>query len=328
METRKRVLVVIATYNGDRWLREALNSILNQTYDFIKIVAIDDGSTDDTLEILREFEVNNKERFFIQEKIGIKGAPSSRMEVINSHDCDYIAFIDQDDIWAPTKLERQVEALKNQGEEFSLCFTDVDIIDENGLLKPGEAKKENLNRRKLINCSQSKLKRAVICNCPIRIGTVLIEREKFMKLGGFDISLFGGEDWEFWVRYVLAGYNAYYLRDKSALRRVHGENTSIIHRNERLKSWLLTAKKIQGENSIINNEMMQFFIIKYITLNLRYINGNKDNALYSLRVLYKENNLLPSYVQHLLNFIVRNWNVFSIIIEPAKKLKYYFLKLK
>jgi glycosyltransferase involved in cell wall biosynthesis len=121
----KKVSVAMAVYNGEKFLRKQLDSICNQTYQNIEIIAVDDGSTDDSVRILREYHGKYGLIFHINKKN--LGYLKNFEKALSFCTGDFIAFADQDDIWLPEKIERLVKEI---GEN-SLIYSDAKIIDEN-----------------------------------------------------------------------------------------------------------------------------------------------------------------------------------------------------
>lgn len=121
------VSVVMATYNGADFLREQLDSIINQTYTNLEIIIQDDGSTDDTVAILREYKSRDQRITLFQNPANL-GINKNFYDLINKASGDYIAISDQDDIWHIQKIEI---LLKNIGSH-SLVYTDSLLIDEIG----------------------------------------------------------------------------------------------------------------------------------------------------------------------------------------------------
>ena len=106
-----RVCVLMASYNGEKFIREQIDSILRQEGVEVSLVVRDDHSTDSTPEILREYEEAGKISV-LRDDIHL-GAPNGFMKLLYEADpCDYYAFADQDDIWLPDKLSRAVNAIR------------------------------------------------------------------------------------------------------------------------------------------------------------------------------------------------------------------------
>ncbi|MDL2207992.1 glycosyltransferase [Parabacteroides sp. OttesenSCG-928-O15] len=117
MKKTKKVSVVICTYNGGKYLREQLDSIFNQTYPLYEVYVQDDCSTDNTIEIVRQYQQQHPcLRYLINETN--KGINENFFSALHSVSGDYIAISDQDDIWMPEKIEKQMEQI---GDHL-LCF--------------------------------------------------------------------------------------------------------------------------------------------------------------------------------------------------------------
>lgn len=99
-----KVSVIISVYNGERYLAEAIDSVLAQTYQDFELILIDDGSTDRTKEIIQSYPTI---RYFYQENQGV--AAARNLGVAQSRG-DYLTFLDADDLWLPEKLALQIEA--------------------------------------------------------------------------------------------------------------------------------------------------------------------------------------------------------------------------
>ncbi|MBO5355494.1 MAG: glycosyltransferase family 2 protein [Clostridia bacterium] len=124
-----KINVLLSTYNGEKYLREQLESLLSQNVDGLHIVVRDDGSTDATHAILDEYQNAGKLTWYTGEN---KGCAKSFWElVVTSPDADYYAFCDQDDHWHPDKLQIAVETLQNAGDATvaRLYFSDVHVVD-------------------------------------------------------------------------------------------------------------------------------------------------------------------------------------------------------
>lgn len=127
----KKVIVLMSTYNGEKYLREQIDSILNQTYKNIQLFIRDDNSKDTTPSILKEYE--NDPRVKIELSNINLGYPECFYYLTNHvGDADYYAFSDQDDVWYPDKIERAVSKLEASGFEGPISYYgEYDLCDEN-----------------------------------------------------------------------------------------------------------------------------------------------------------------------------------------------------
>lgn len=121
-----KISVIIPVYNTESYLRESIESILNQTFKDIEIIAINDGSTDNCLEILNEYsQKDNRVKVFSQEN---KGLPLTRNFGIDNSNGKYIYFFDSDDILLPTALEETYNKCEKDNLDF--CFFDAEVFFE------------------------------------------------------------------------------------------------------------------------------------------------------------------------------------------------------
>ncbi|MCL6472821.1 MAG: glycosyltransferase family 2 protein [Firmicutes bacterium] len=126
----KKVQVLLSTYNGSKYLRPLLDSLLNQDYANLEILIRDDGSTDDTPGVLEEYLHVENVRVLREKNIGVAKS-FFRLLSLSSHDADYLAFCDQDDIWESDKISRAVDMLSSyHNKEPALYFSRLKIVDE------------------------------------------------------------------------------------------------------------------------------------------------------------------------------------------------------
>lgn len=188
----EKVSVIIPTYNRAKYVIEALESVLNQTYKNYEIVIVDDGSTDNTREVLRQYLADDRITY-IYEKNG--GPASARNVGIKHSTGEHIAFLDSDDLWLPDKLVYQVEYLKTHCD-VGIVFTDAKAFGED--LGPVNAARAEF-RFRFHNPSFKLLMWGNYMPTP----TVMLRRACIDKVGCFDESSdlrIGGEDYELWLR--------------------------------------------------------------------------------------------------------------------------------
>lgn len=204
------ITVIIPTYNSAQYLNAAVESVLQQTFKDLEILIIDDGSKDNTSELVKSF--GDKVRYIYQENAGVSIA---RNNGIKESKGKYVAFLDADDTWLPTKLEKQVNALKDN-PDYKFCFSDFVGVNQN--LQPIEMK-----RARLLNSAIKDL--LLRGNVVGSICTVLCERELFDKVGGFDPKLSQCADWDMWIR--LATLTDFLFVDEQLVTyRQHDSNMS------------------------------------------------------------------------------------------------------
>lgn len=149
----KEVVILMSTYNGEKYIAEQLKSLLNQTYTNTKIFIRDDGSKDRTKEIIKEFQQKSKNIFLVEGKN--VGFINSFFELLNISDtADYYAYCDQDDVWMEDKIERAVKFLeKTDSSKPVLYFSNSDYYDgDMNFLATAEKNKIYNFRNSLVEC--------------------------------------------------------------------------------------------------------------------------------------------------------------------------------
>ena len=123
----EKVDILLATYNGEEYLREQIDSILNQTHTEFRLLISDDGSTDGTREILKEYKEKDGriDVFFQENNLGVVKNFEFLLEKVEAK---YYMFSDQDDIWKETKIEKSLNKIE---EGFDLVYSDLEVVDEN-----------------------------------------------------------------------------------------------------------------------------------------------------------------------------------------------------
>ncbi len=179
------ISVVIPTFNYARFLREAIDSALAQTFSPLEIIVIDDGSTDNTAEVMTAYASDSRVRYLRQENRGLSAARNAGVRAARG---EFIALLDADDRWKPEKLSRQMAAFT--GEQVGLVYCGREVFDEQGVQDRNPADESKCD---------SALEWLTIANlfCP---SSVVVRRRCFTEEGGFDESLRKVEDREMWIR--------------------------------------------------------------------------------------------------------------------------------
>ncbi len=182
------ISVIIPTYNRAGYVMRAIRSAANQTYPDLEIFVIDDGSTDDTVSLLRNFSCVRPFRFI--EGGPNQGAPRARNRALADCAGRWVAFLDSDDVWHPRKLERQIETLLASGPEFGACYTGLADYDDTGRLC-------GVSRATDHGDIQAGL---LTHNLVGSTSSVLVRRDLLSDVGGFAPGLKSCQDWELWLR--------------------------------------------------------------------------------------------------------------------------------
>ena len=206
------IQILMSTYNGENYLREQLDSLLNQTYENMKILIRDDGSKDGTIQILKEYSEKypNKIECIFDENIGVI---KSFFELMKKSDekCNYFAFCDQDDFWLKEKIEKAIEQVKDE-IPFLYC-SNTTLVDENlKILKINNEKKEvDLNNILIENCATG---------CTVVINNKLLKLLKEKEINLENVLM---HDWWALIVSLLFG-EVYYDSESYIYYRQHGNN--------------------------------------------------------------------------------------------------------
>lgn len=223
-----KVSVIIPTYNAANYITEAIDSVLSQTFIDYEVIVVDDGSTDNTRDIIRKY--NGKIKYTYQKNSGTSAA---RNTAIRESRGEYLAFLDADDLWLPEKLEVQVKFL-DQNPDLAFVCSDSYVIDKS---------------QKIINIWAKGIRNyetfeSLYEENFVLILTVLMRKSCLLNVGGFDEELIISQDYDLWLR-IAKKYKFKHLNIPLAKYRLHQNNIS---RNIALKQ--LEREKIANKDAI------------------------------------------------------------------------------
>lgn len=210
------VSVVIPLYQGERWIRTAIDSVLAQRgFDDLEIVVVDDGSTDAGADAVRAI-ADDRIRVIRQPNRGIAAA---RNEGIAKSRGRFIAFLDQDDLWQPDKLATQIPMF-GDAPDVGLVHCQAARVDSHGRQIHSGPRVNPDRMRGDVRADM------LVMNIVPGTAGVVVRRECFDVLGGFDEALSGADDWDMWSR--IAGRWAFrYAEAPLCCLRLHEHNTSL-----------------------------------------------------------------------------------------------------
>jgi O-antigen biosynthesis protein len=213
------ISVVIPVYNGQLFLQAALDSVIAQDNVDIEILAINDGSTDNSQAIIDKY-VNQYPKIMRAFSQSNRGVAAARNRGISEAKGEYISFLDQDDIWYNNKLSQQADALM-KNPDVGLVTCSFQIIDFEGKQVPDM-------RYPVLQHSDCNVKNEMLIKNVIGPPCcVLVRKECFSKVGSFDQSLAGPEDRDMWLR-ICKEYAFHFIREVLCGVRVHDSNA---HKN-------------------------------------------------------------------------------------------------
>lgn len=187
-----RVSVIIPTYNRAYILGRAIQSVLNQTYQDFEVIVVDDGSTDNTEEVVLNFG-SEKMRYIRHDKN--RGAGAARNTGIRAARGEYIAFQDSDDKWYPNRLE-EIAGIMEDHENIDFIFSYGKIIKNGEIIGDvGRAPWAN-------DLSREELVVRLFSDNFIALQGVVVKKERVLEVGGFDERLTSAEDYDLWLRLI------------------------------------------------------------------------------------------------------------------------------
>lgn len=217
-----KVSIITPVYNSEKFIRDTIISVLNQTYDNWELILVDDCSTDSSAEIIKEYSNSDKRIKYIKLKKN-KGVANARNIGISKAEGRFIAFLDSDDIWHNHKLEIQINYMKEKNIGF--CFSGYEIISENSEI----IKCKIIPSKKIISYKDILKQNVIGCL------TVIIDRN---IVTDFRMPEIRHEDFATWIQILKSGQKAYCIDKVLASYRKSKESLS----GNKIKSGIWTWK--------------------------------------------------------------------------------------
>ena len=281
MNTECSIDILLSTYNGEKYLEEQINSIVNQSYNGWRLVIRDDGSKDGTWEIIRKFAKMHPSRILVlSDKMGNLGPAQSYCQLAEYSRAAYVAFCDQDDMWLPDKLSDQMSIMHEQEKVLGqdcpiLIHSDLYLVDAK-LRTQGESYwKSRGVKPEVMNDLKSLLTKNYVTGCTVMVNRALLDLA--LPLPKSIIM----HDWWFALM-ASANGKIVDMEEKTVKYRLHSGNvvggsydhTAAIYRlikNRRLRlrkymeitrkqsAALLGSEKVHGENRKIIEEYLELY---------------------------------------------------------------------
>lgn len=189
MNFKPKVSIIIPVYNGSRFLREAVDSALNQTYENIEVIVVNDGSSDEgqTESIAKSY--GDKIKYFYKENGGVASALNL---AIKKSEGDYISWLSHDDVYYANKIETQINFLSASPQD-AVLYSDYEIIND---------KSKSQSIRKVEHIEPGQFRYFLMVSSPVHGCTVLIPKNYFDKYGLFNESMRTTQDNDLWFRFA------------------------------------------------------------------------------------------------------------------------------
>ncbi len=239
-----KVSVIMPAYNAEKYIKEAIDSILNQTFKDFEFIIIDDGSTDGTKEIISSYQESRIKLLENDKNLGLVGSLNKGLQIARG---EYIARMDADDIALPERLEKQVDFL-DKNQDIVLVGSWIDSFDE-------ESKDHFIVE---FASDPIIIKWLMVTKNQLAHASVVFRKEIIEREGGYSNKYEHAEDYELWSR-LLKNYKIANIPEVLLKHRIHGESVSV---------------KRESHNKQIGNvkELVYENIKRYIDLNKQEYN--------------------------------------------------------
>ncbi|MCS3855297.1 glycosyltransferase involved in cell wall biosynthesis [Salinibacter ruber] len=295
-QNQKEILisVVIPTKNRARLVSQCINSVRRQSYKNIEIIVVNDGSQDNTKNIVKR-KRSKDERIKYVENEKSKGGAAARNIGVEKSNGRVIAFIDDDDLWRKDKLSKQVQFIDNHslvGSKHTVCKTITS---------------ENFYSTKTSKCTpRTKIEKQDIMytNCGISPSSVICNVNTFNKVGGFDESLTSNQGRDFFIKVLLETYNAIRVDNPLVMKRnYHGEDRISDNINSRIETNKILLDKYKEH---MTQSQIRYRMLKIELLKARQNNNLLDKiALYSSSIKFIDHNNYFLSARTLINSVLQ-----------------------
>lgn len=278
------ISVIIPVYNGEKTIKETIESVLNQTFSDLELIVINDGSQDGTSEIVNRIR-EPRLKFFSYPNAGLA---ASRNRGISLAVGEFISFIDADDLWTPDKLESQFNALQANSQA-AVAYSWTDWIDESDhFLRPGGYILANGDVHEQL------LKRDFIEGG----SNVLIRAKALAEVGGFDESLNAVEDWDMWLR-LAARYEFVCIPSPQILYRISPNSMSTDVWKMETASLQVLERALANAPHSLKMQKRKILGERYKYLTLKAIEGNLERrkGLVAVRFFWQAITNDPTWLQ-------------------------------
>lgn len=258
------VSVITPAWNAASFLGETIHSAIHQTYTDWEMIVVDDGSTDNTAGVVQALVATDNRIKYIHQPNGKQG--KARNTAIAAATGKYLAFLDADDLWHPTKLELQVKAME-------AGLGDVVFCDGWWLKDPAQPEAYPIHTPKGRQDADAFYKKQ-LRGYSIPMLSAMVKKEAVFAVGGFDedLRVQNAEDYQLWLRLSDAGYSFFGLQDKLFYYRFHpGQSTyddgmAIIPALWAMKRANLNSISEQEKRKVINTRLNRYCLHNLDTL--------------------------------------------------------------
>lgn len=277
-----KVSVIIPTYNRATLLPRAVNSVLNQTYRDFELIIVDDGSTDNTKEVIRKYK-DPRIQYIKHDKN--KGGSAARNLGIKMAKGEYIAFLDSDDEWLPEKIYLQLDKLKATSSKVGAVYSGIKWIHD--------------KNEKIVHCMIPNLRGDLyvdnLTGCFMG-QTPLVKRECFDDGISYDESLQSHQDWDLWIR-ISKKYDLDYVEELLYIYHISGNQLSN-NLESRINGWKQLLSKHREE--FIKHKKILSMHFNYLAKLCCLDNARKNALIFFIKSIFYSYVQKDSYIHILL----------------------------
>lgn len=286
----KKVQILMSTYNGEKYLKEQIDSILNQEDVEVSLLIRDDGSTDKTINMLESIVKENKNvTYYTGENIGV--ARSFMDLVYNSKEVDYYAFADQDDVWNSNKIISAIQKIENDNNKPSLYISAVEVVDEQ--LNTMEIKKVTGNF-----CFEGEMAKNFAIGC-----TMVFNKKLCDVIKSYDPSyIIMHDSWITRVCYAIGG-NVVIDENTYIKYRQHGNNV-VGYNDEGIKKL-----KKQLKIAFVDKISMRVNIAKELKSGYEEFFTEHTKQVVDMLIDYQKDKKAKKWLLHNKNFRTNSWKI-------------------
>lgn len=296
-----QVSILLTCYNHIRYLPAAVEGVRAQTFRDYEIVAIDDGSTDGTREWLKD--QSDIRCIFNERNLGTYATLNIGLEQTDS---EFVAVLNDDDLWAPQKLQRQLD-LMDDCPQVGLVHTGGHFIDGEGKQTEGNPLGFAFPRFRT-----GDILLGLVYENKIIASAALARRECFDRIGPFNEAYFGSGDWEMWFR-IAESYRVGFVDEELTFYRVHGANAShklerIWRDDQRLREWISLQIEDLGDRFPVE-DVRKAQAFNWAALGtVRMLNGSPWTARAAYRAsMHLDPKRWKSYARWVATFLPKSW---------------------
>ena len=253
MNNQPKITVITASYNYEKYIGEAITSVINQTYSNWELLVIDDGSKDNSIQIIQEFcRIDSRIKLLTHENNANKGLPETIKLALTRATGEYVAFLESDDIWHKDNLKEKVQALeKYNGADF--IFNDVEYFGDEEMIKSSVSNHNKVKKILVETDGESEILERMGLWCIVPTFSCVMVKTEALKECNFETPYKPYLDWWLWYQIFYSG-EVVFIDKKLTSWRMHSK--SYIQRVDRVCNFKIKISKFMCKK--FNNTFLGF----------------------------------------------------------------------